>query len=229
MEVRQRMKLTGTNSSIGLIVLIRQCSSLSRRQWRFVSIPASRTDVICRPGGSSEVAAPDPIPNSAVKRLSAYDTSSQDAGKSVAARSANHIPLPSHPIQALARSKPAGAFCVRTPTRNAPAIPGISARRTRADGQGTRRRSRQGSPKRPPSVPRRPNQAAASAAHTATPSKQRCQPDFELNAPRNPHTSKHATVRGRKNLRKTHPQKPKPAMPRLIQTSVNTSHHSPAK
>ena len=44
---------------------------------------------IGRPGGYSGAAAPDPIPNSAVKRPSAYDTSSQDAGKSVAARSAN--------------------------------------------------------------------------------------------------------------------------------------------
>ena len=33
--------------------------------------------------------APDPIPNSAVKTPSAYDTMSQDMGKSVAARSSN--------------------------------------------------------------------------------------------------------------------------------------------
>lgn len=56
------------------------------------SVPPQNTSfllAICRPGGSSGAAAPDPIPNSAVKRSSAYDTSSQDAGKSVAARSAN--------------------------------------------------------------------------------------------------------------------------------------------
>ena len=45
-----------------------------------------------RPGGHGEGPAPDPIPNSAVKTLSAYDTASQDAGKSVAARS--HQPTP---------------------------------------------------------------------------------------------------------------------------------------
>nr|BAT30355.1 hypothetical protein [Aureimonas sp. AU4] len=51
-----------------------------------------------RPGGFCGVAAPDPIPNSAVKRPSAHDTSSQDAGKSVAARFAHRIPsLPSTP------------------------------------------------------------------------------------------------------------------------------------
>ena len=33
---------------------------------------------------------PDPIPNSAVKPFSAYGTSSQDAGESVAARPAKH-------------------------------------------------------------------------------------------------------------------------------------------
>ena len=38
------------------------------------------------PGGPSEAATPDPIPNSAVKRLSAHGTASQDAGESVAAR-----------------------------------------------------------------------------------------------------------------------------------------------
>lgn len=76
---------------------------------------------IGRPGGYSGAAAPDPIPNSAVKRPSAYDTSSQDAGKSVAARSANrktspllhHKTIPKRP----ARFKPAGRFAL-------PPIPG---------------------------------------------------------------------------------------------------------
>src|SRR5882724_8263143 len=44
-----------------------------------------------RPGGSSERDTPDPIPNSAVKPLSANGTSSQDAGESVAARSSKHM------------------------------------------------------------------------------------------------------------------------------------------
>lgn len=36
---------------------------------------------LCRPGGYGGAAAPDPIPNSAVKRSSANGTSSQDAGE----------------------------------------------------------------------------------------------------------------------------------------------------
>ncbi len=63
---------------------------------RLHSLKSSFHDAFGRPGGSSEAAAPDPIPNSAVKRLSAHDTSSQDAGKSVAARSAKRITLSPH-------------------------------------------------------------------------------------------------------------------------------------
>lgn len=37
--------------------------------------------VLRRPGGYGGAAAPDPIPNSAVKRSSANGTSSQDAGE----------------------------------------------------------------------------------------------------------------------------------------------------
>ena len=54
------------------------------------SLPAS-LDAFRRPGGHGGAPPPDPIPNSAVKRSSAHDTSSQDAGKSVAARSAKRI------------------------------------------------------------------------------------------------------------------------------------------
>ena len=66
-----------------------------------------------RPGGHCGAAAPDPIPNSAVKRPSAYDTSSQDAGKSVAARSAKrkHHPPQKHPATPLAPHR-RGALCV---------------------------------------------------------------------------------------------------------------------
>ena len=46
-------------------------------------------EYVGRPGGHCGEPAPDPIPNSAVKTPSAYDTASQDAGKSVAARSSN--------------------------------------------------------------------------------------------------------------------------------------------
>lgn len=89
MDVRQRMKLTGTNRSIGLIILIRQCPPQKGAHQSQCPLKTSFQLAICRPGGSSGAAAPDPIPNSAVKRPSAHDTSSQDAGKSVAARSAN--------------------------------------------------------------------------------------------------------------------------------------------
>ena len=47
--------------------------------------------VLRRPGGPCEEPKPDPIPNSAVKLLSANGTVSQDPGESVAARPANHI------------------------------------------------------------------------------------------------------------------------------------------
>lgn len=41
----------------------------------------SKQRAFCRPGGYGGAAAPDPIPNSAVKRSSADGTSSQDAGE----------------------------------------------------------------------------------------------------------------------------------------------------
>ena len=103
-EERQRLKLTGTNSSIGLIVLIPYAH---RSKWRVTGttktseqlrestnrVPLFATlywlfaqklleqRAFCRPGGYGGAAAPDPIPNSAVKRSSADGTSSQDAGE----------------------------------------------------------------------------------------------------------------------------------------------------
>ena len=71
-EVRQRMKLTGTNSSIGLIALVFNAHQ---------SDDSLLHSVFRRPGGFSEEPVPDPIPNSAVKRSSADGTSSQDAGE----------------------------------------------------------------------------------------------------------------------------------------------------
>jgi hypothetical protein len=86
MEVRQRMKFTGTNSSIGLIVLI--SNAYRERDGSSAGMPAdgtknsfSKQHALCRPGGYGGAAAPDPIPNSAVKRSSADGTSSQDAGE----------------------------------------------------------------------------------------------------------------------------------------------------
>lgn len=103
-EERQRLKLTGTNSSIGLIVLIPYAHRETR--WMAQQRPAISSErasgwgspysllshryslkklleqrAFCRPGGYGGAAAPDPIPNSAVKRSSADGTSSQDAGE----------------------------------------------------------------------------------------------------------------------------------------------------
>ena len=71
-EVQQCMQLTGTNSSIGLIVLIASAHLMmdgATEKTSFLKLHA-----LCRPGGFGGVAAPDPIPNSAVKRPSADGT-----------------------------------------------------------------------------------------------------------------------------------------------------------
>ena len=78
-EERQRLKLTGTNSSIGLIVLIPYAHLTQSDGWHRKQLLEQRA--FCRPGGYGGAAAPDPIPNSAVKRSSADGTSSQDAGE----------------------------------------------------------------------------------------------------------------------------------------------------
>ena len=107
-EAQQCVKLTGTNSSIGLIVLIthghfsvsRQSASLTAAtarctssgelfarfgEWRQApgigAIRKTSSHAFRRPGGYCEVAAPDPIPNSAVKRLCADGTLSQGTGE----------------------------------------------------------------------------------------------------------------------------------------------------
>ena len=103
-EVRQRMKLTGTNRSFGLIALINQCPPRQLDRWpvrrpkdgkdqcsqadvvdpRIKSEGSAhrvRLSVLRRPGGYCEEPEPDPIPKSAVKLLRANDTSSQDVGK----------------------------------------------------------------------------------------------------------------------------------------------------
>ena len=101
-EARQRVQLTGTNRSFGLIALIikeRRAATRvettsfarGRRQWAVGSekfslhglfayclLPRS---ALCRPGGFCKATRPDPIPNSAVKRLSANGTLSQDTGE----------------------------------------------------------------------------------------------------------------------------------------------------
>ena len=77
-EVRQRMKLTGTNSSIGLIALIyrRPYSYGANRKTSFASKMCFAGLVAF--GGAIR---PDPIPNSAVKRFCANGTMSQDLGE----------------------------------------------------------------------------------------------------------------------------------------------------
>jgi hypothetical protein len=80
------VQLTGTNRSIGLIVLIfsahfvRERALMAKRK----TTPDHSGDksllhrsVLCRPGGHSEEPLPDPIPNSAVKVLCADGTKSQ--------------------------------------------------------------------------------------------------------------------------------------------------------
>ena len=79
-EVQQCMKLTGTNSSIGLIVLI-PCAHHDSDGRRERQTASRLKRALCRPGGYGGAAAPDPIPNSAVKRSSADGTASQDAGE----------------------------------------------------------------------------------------------------------------------------------------------------
>ncbi len=137
MDMRQRMKLTGTNSSSELTRShysmtapprretektsgIRQSAIGIRQLWvaRFNSVRPTAScllptapprvprglcfaGLVALAGGTK----PDPIPNSAVKPLSANGTKPQGLGESVAARPAkhsqttheNHPSLPTHP------------------------------------------------------------------------------------------------------------------------------------
>jgi hypothetical protein len=136
-EAQQCVKLTGTNSSFGLIALIisarrrigegegrertKRSVEISVRvdgsdggtTWRlpFVVRPpmptvrrrSRRRPVLGRPGGSCEGPKPDPIPNSAVKSLSAHGTKPQGLGESVAARPAKHR-ISDQPLKLEARS-----------------------------------------------------------------------------------------------------------------------------
>jgi hypothetical protein len=80
-QARQRVQLTGTNSSIGLIALIFNAHQQMTACFTdlFADNAAKSDSVFRRPGGFSEEPVPDPIPNSAVKLLSANGSSSQDA------------------------------------------------------------------------------------------------------------------------------------------------------
>ena len=105
-ELQRCRKLTGTNRSIGLNFqdparlrlgrfATRSGDAVARtifpsNSWSLLGA-CNHAHMLRRPGGSSEGDTPDPIPNSAVKPFSAYGTSSQDAGESVAARSSKHM------------------------------------------------------------------------------------------------------------------------------------------
>ena len=86
-DARQRVKLTSTNRSIGLIGLPPgKADRHAQRPTRWPVTPMhSRKDTFLEnepvsdlrwPGGYGEGPAPDPIPNSAVKTLSADGTAS---------------------------------------------------------------------------------------------------------------------------------------------------------
>ena len=79
------------------------CAGRQNRSTSNLTEP-NRAGWLLRPGGHGEGPAPDPIPNSAVKTLSAYDTVPQGTGKSVAARS--HQPTNRHTITHAGWSSP---------------------------------------------------------------------------------------------------------------------------
>src|ERR1700742_1681368 len=87
-EVERSMQLTGTNRLIGLIALICDTHLTAMKYWPPTQRNSILLPVFRRPGGPSEEPEPDPIPNSAVKLLSADGTMSQDMGEEVAARPA---------------------------------------------------------------------------------------------------------------------------------------------
>jgi len=80
------VKLTGTNSSIGLIVLISSCP-----QFKTAKNENNRSDQKTKPKFTrvffadlvviARASEPDPIPNSTVKSLCADGTKSQDLGE----------------------------------------------------------------------------------------------------------------------------------------------------
>jgi hypothetical protein len=85
-EARQRVKLTGTNRSFDLIALVAKARDLSSQSVSALGLDKNQKNQFCftvlrRPGGLCKVIRPDPIPNSAVKRLSADGTLSQDMGE----------------------------------------------------------------------------------------------------------------------------------------------------
>ena len=79
--MRQRIQLTGTNRSIGLIVLIFHVHATTDRERKTNTTMLASNSVLRWSGGFCEEPEPDPIPNSAVKLLRADGTKSQDLGE----------------------------------------------------------------------------------------------------------------------------------------------------
>ena len=82
MDAEQSAELTGTNRPCGLIISLRQTSSVARGI-RIVRVPSRCPSCVCYgrgrydptvSGGDLEEATPDPIPNSEVKLLGADGT-----------------------------------------------------------------------------------------------------------------------------------------------------------
>jgi hypothetical protein len=85
-EARQRVKLTSTNSSIGLIVLINPCpqkcgSDDDRYPKQIISKPKFTQTFFVDLVAIARGPEPDPIPNSTVKSLCANGTKSQGLGE----------------------------------------------------------------------------------------------------------------------------------------------------
>ena len=77
MDAEQSAELTGTNRSCGLIISLRQTSSIARGIRIANPAHSLRERGRCDPkvsGGDLEEATPDPIPNSEVKLLGADGT-----------------------------------------------------------------------------------------------------------------------------------------------------------
>ena len=81
-EASQGVKLTGTNRSFDLIALVAKARDFQSTRFEIKNMKSQFCfTVLCRPGGLCKVIRPDPIPNSAVKRLSADGTVSQGTGE----------------------------------------------------------------------------------------------------------------------------------------------------
>ena len=168
MEARQRAKLTGTNSSSELLSLslindrrkqrgAKTDKTSAVRESRMASGVKSLFAPLATPIRSAGVRRPlcfaglvafargikpDPIPNSAVKPLSANGTKPQGLGESVAARPAKHRP----------KTTREQSFSRRLPARGPPAGP-VRRAPGPADGIAIAASSRRGRQRNRPGLP----------------------------------------------------------------------------